>query len=61
VDLNCAEPAIATDTATISCTEQIRAVGAGGITLPVATNTTIFSLRRNGDGWQILRMARQSR
>jgi hypothetical protein len=59
VDLNCGEPAITSDTATISCEEQIRSVGAGGITLPVATNTVMFSLRRNGDAWEILRISRQ--
>jgi hypothetical protein len=61
VDLDCAEAAIASDTATISCKEQIRSVGAGGITLPVATNTATFSLRRNGDAWEISRISRQPR
>jgi len=61
VDLDCAEPAIASDTATIACKEQIRSVGAGGITLPVATNNTMFSLRRNGDAWEISRITRQQR
>jgi hypothetical protein len=61
VDLECAEPAITSDTATISCREQIRSVGAGGTTLPVATNTAIFSLRRNGDAWEIARISRQPR
>jgi hypothetical protein len=61
VDLDCAEPAITSDTATISCKEQIRSVGAGGITLPVATNTAMFSLRRNGDAWEISRITRQRR
>ena len=36
-------------------------VGAGGITLPVATNTAMFSLRRNGDAWEISRITRQRR
>ena len=61
VDLDCAEPDIAGDTATVSCKEQIRSVGAGGITLPVATNTAMFSLRRNGDAWEISRITRQRR
>ena len=61
VDLDCAEPDISGDTATISCKEQIRSVGAGGITLPVATNTAMFSLRRNGDAWEISRITRQRR
>jgi hypothetical protein len=61
VDLDCAEPAITSDTATISCSEQIRSVGAGGITLPTATNTAMFSLRRNGDAWEISRITRQRR
>jgi hypothetical protein len=61
VDLDCSEPAITSDTATISCKEQIRSVGAGGITLPVATNTAMFSLRRNGDAWEISRISRQRR
>jgi hypothetical protein len=61
VDLDCADPAIASDTATISCKEQIRSVGAGGIALPVATNTAMFSLRRNGDAWEISRISRQPR
>jgi hypothetical protein len=61
VDLDCAEANISGDTATISCREEIRSVGAGGITLPVATNTAIFSLRRNGDAWEISRIARQRR
>jgi len=59
VDLDCAEPDISGDTATISCKEQIRSVGAGGITLPVATNTAMFSLRRNGDAWEISRISRR--
>ena len=61
VDLDCAEPDISGDAATISCKEQIRSVGAGGITLPVATNTAMFSLRRNGDAWEISRITRQRR
>jgi len=61
VDLDCAEPDISGDTATISCKEQIRSVGAGGITLPAATNTAMFSLRRNGDAWEISRISRQRR
>ena len=61
VDLDCADPDISGDTATISCKEQIRSVGAGGITLPVATNTATFSLRRNGDAWEISRITRQRR
>lgn len=61
VDLDCSEPAITSETATISCKEQIRSVGAGGITLPVATNTAMFSLRRNGDAWEISRISRQRR
>lgn len=61
VDFDCAEPAISGDTATISCREQIRSVGAGGITLPVATNTATFSMRRNGDAWEISRITRRPR
>jgi hypothetical protein len=61
VDLDCEEPDISGDTATIYCKEQIRSVGAGGITLPVATNTAMFSLRRNGDAWEISRITRQRR
>src|SRR5262245_14896513 len=61
VDLDCADPDISGDTATISCKQQIRSVGAGGITLPVATNTAMFSMRRNGDAWEISRITRQRR
>jgi hypothetical protein len=61
VDLDCAEANVSGDTATISCREEIRSVGAGGITLPVATNTAMFSLRRNGDAWEISRITRQRR
>jgi hypothetical protein len=61
VYLDCAEPVITSDTATTSCNEQIRAVGAGGTTLPVGTNTAMFSLRRNGDVWEIARISRQPR
>lgn len=60
VDLDCAEPDVSSDTATVSCREQIRSVGAGRIALPVATNTATFSLRRNGDAWEISRISRQS-
>jgi len=58
VDLDCAEPAVSGDTATVSCREQIRSVGAGRITLPLTTNTATFSLRRNGDTWEISRISR---
>ena len=34
VDLDCAEPDVSSDTATVSCREQIRSVGAGRIALP---------------------------
>jgi hypothetical protein len=61
VDLDCAEASVSGDTATISCREEIRSVGAGGITLPLATNTATFSLRRNGDAWEISRITRQRR
>ena len=61
VDLDCADASISGDTATISCREEIRSVGAGGITLPVATSTAMFSLRRNGDAWEISRITRQRR
>ena len=58
VNLECGEPAIASDTATVSCREQIRSVGAGGITLPVANNTARFVLRRSGGAWQISSISR---
>jgi hypothetical protein len=61
VDLDCAEPDLSGDTATISCREEVRSVGAGGITLPVATNIAMFSLRRNGDAWEISRISRKPR
>jgi hypothetical protein len=60
LDLNCAEPAVSGDTATVSCREQIRSVGVGRIALPVTTNTATFSLRRNGEAWEISRIARQA-
>ena len=58
VDLDCAEPVVSGDSATISCREEIRSVGVGGITLPVARNSATFSLRRNGDAWEIWRISR---
>jgi hypothetical protein len=58
VNLECGEPAVASDTATVSCREQIRSVGAGGITLPVANNTARFVLRRSGGAWQIASISR---
>ena len=58
VNLDCGEPAITSDMATVSCREQIRSVGAGGITLPVANNTARFFLRRNGGAWQIASISR---
>jgi TIR domain-containing protein len=60
IDLDCAEPAISSDTATIACRERIRSVGAGRIALPVETNTATFALRRNGETWEISRISRQS-
>ena len=60
VNLDCGEPTITSDTAMVSCQEQIRSVGAGGITLPVANNTAKFVLRRNGSAWQISSISRGS-
>jgi hypothetical protein len=60
VNLDCGEPTITSDTAMVSCQEQIRSVGAGGITLPVANNTARFVLRRNGGTWQISSISRAS-
>ena len=61
VELECSEPAVSGDTATVGCLERIRSVGAGRIALPVATNDATFSLQRNGDEWQIVRIARRPR
>jgi hypothetical protein len=59
VDLNCPEPAVSGDTAIVSCIERVSSVGVGGIANPPTTNNATFSLRRNGDAWQISQIARQ--
>ena len=58
VDLECPDYTFA-ESSDVTCQERVRSVGAGGITLPAVTNTTVFSLRRSGDGWQISRIRRQ--